>query len=178
MTAIRITLLGETDSVIEDGDTALSLRKDAPEPGATSHPEAADPATPQPRHRAIEIRRLDALSTEQAQGVSLYEVTVDGWLLRYRVEDEARVSLLERARRGSSAAKAHVRESVRARIPGRVTRIWVEAGQQVAAGERLLALEAMKMENEVRAPRAGTVTAVHVQPGQPVELNTELVTLD
>ena len=103
---------------------------------------------------------------------------MDGWILRYRVEDEARASLLERARRGGAAAKAHVREQVRARIPGRVTRVWVEPGQQVGAGERLLAIEAMKMENEVRAPRAGTIVTIHVEPGQPVELNSELVTLD
>ena len=46
---------------------------------------------------------------------------------------------------------------VKAQIPGRVVRLWVEEGDTVEAGQRLLAIEAMKMENEVRAPRAGTV---------------------
>ena len=48
----------------------------------------------------------------------------------------------------------------------------------VQAGERLLAIEAMKMENEVRAPRAGTVVSIRVQVGQPVELGSELLALD
>jgi biotin carboxyl carrier protein len=155
---IRITLLGDVDTVIaaaETNDSTVSLRKDD-----------------------LEIRALDPSAADVAAGQRLYEVTVDGWVLRYRVEDEARAALLERARRGGAAAKTHVREHVKARIPGRVTRVWVEPGQQVAGGERLLALEAMKMENEVRAPRSGTVVAIHVEPGQPVELNSELVTLD
>jgi pyruvate carboxylase subunit B len=162
MRPVRVTLLSDIDLVMpaaETGDEELSLRKD-------------DPAT------GPEIRAIDTPTGERAAGQRLYEVTVNVWNLRYRVEDEERAALLERARRGGAAAKTHVREHVRARIPGRVTRVWVEPGQHVAAGEHLLALEAMKMENEVRAPRAGTVVAVHVQPGQPVELNSELVTLD
>jgi biotin carboxyl carrier protein len=174
---IRVTLLGEIDSIMDEDQVALSLRKDVAADDATFEPPNPGRASA-PRPSITEIRPLDQSPTERAQGARLYEVTVRGWILRYRVEDEARATLLERARRGGSAAKAHVRESIRARIPGRVTRIWVEAGQEVAAGERLLALEAMKMENEVRAPRAGTVVSIHVEPGQPVELNMELVTLD
>ena len=158
MSEVRITLLDEVETVMQTDDTAVSLRKDL--------------------WSEMDIRALEASASERAAGQRLCEVTVDGWILRFRVEDEARASLLERAHRGGAAAKTHVREQVRARIPGRVTRIWVKPGQQVTAGERLLALEAMKMENEVRAPRAGTVVTIHIEPGQPVELNSELVTLD
>jgi biotin carboxyl carrier protein len=55
-----------------------------------------------------------------------------------------------------------------------VVRIQAEVGQQVARGETLLILEAMKMELPVRAPADGTVTAVNciegdlVQPGLPL----------
>ena len=103
---------------------------------------------------------------ERAAGQARYEVTIDGWVLQVRAEPQARAALRERARRGCRGhAPAHVREVVRARIPGRVVRLWVEPGQQVEAGERLLAVEAMKMENEVRAPRAGTVASISVQAG-------------
>lgn len=59
---------------------------------------------------------------------------------------------------------------VKAPIPGLVTRILIEPGMQVTAGQPLLLLEAMKMANEVRAPRAGTVAQVHVKPGQNITL--------
>jgi biotin carboxyl carrier protein len=59
---------------------------------------------------------------------------------------------------------------VKAPIPGLITRIFVEAGDQVEIGQPVLVLEAMKMENEVCAPRAGTVKHVNVRPGQQVTL--------
>jgi acetyl/propionyl-CoA carboxylase alpha subunit len=57
---------------------------------------------------------------------------------------------------------------VKAPIPGLIARILVAPGQQVTAGDAVVVLEAMKMENEITATVSGTVTAVHVQPGQTV----------
>lgn len=138
----------------------------------------AEPRSGPSRPGDPEVRALQPSPEERAAGQSRYEVTIDGWVLQVRAEPAARAELRERARRGAGAARAHVREVVRARIPGRIVRIWVEPGQQVGAGERLLAVEAMKMENEVRAPRAGVVASVAVKVGQPVELGSELVALD
>lgn len=67
---------------------------------------------------------------------------------------------------------------VTAPIPGLISQVSVKEGDTVAAGDRLLILEAMKMENEIRAPQAGTVWAVHVVPGQTVEQGTLLVKLE
>ena len=53
-------------------------------------------------------------------------------------------------------------------MPGRVLKLLVEPGQEVAAGEPLVVVEAMKMENEVTAPRAGIVLALSVAPGSAV----------
>ncbi len=53
----------------------------------------------------------------------------------------------------------------------------VEAGDTVVAGQRLLAVEAMKMENELRSPRAGTVERVAAAVGQTVELGDPLVVI-
>jgi oxaloacetate decarboxylase alpha subunit len=154
---LRLTVLGDPDRVAE-----LAGEPD---------PNASNGFPP-------EVRSLTPTAEERAAGQARYEVTIDGWVLEVRVEQAARAALLERARRGAAATRAHVREVGRARIPGRVVRLWVEPGQVVAAGERLLAVEAMKMENEVRAPRAGTVVSIAVAVGQPVELGSELVTLD
>ena len=76
-------------------------------------------------------------------------------------EPAERAALRERATRLSAAARAR-RPADRSRpsIPGRVARVWVTAGAEVEAGDRLLSIEAMKMENEIRAPHAGTVLSV------------------
>jgi biotin carboxyl carrier protein len=63
---------------------------------------------------------------------------------------------------------------LKAPIPGLITQVMVSMGQEVEAGQPLLVLEAMKMENELRAPRAGIVSALHVSPGQTVGRNEVL----
>ena len=62
-------------------------------------------------------------------------------------------------------------------MPGVVVRIVVSEGDSVAAGDVLLVVEAMKMENEYKSPIDGTVAAVHVVQGQALEANTLLVTV-
>ena len=65
-------------------------------------------------------------------------------------------------------------ETIAAPMPGNILRIEVTAGQAVKAGQILLILEAMKMENEIVAPRAGTLTKVHVQKGAVVNTGDPL----
>jgi acetyl-CoA carboxylase, biotin carboxyl carrier protein len=55
---------------------------------------------------------------------------------------------------------------------------FVEVGSRVAAGDKLLLVEAMKTFNEILAPRAGTVTAVYVEDGQPVEFGEQLMLIE
>ncbi len=57
---------------------------------------------------------------------------------------------------------------ITAPMPGRVLSLWVKPGQSVAAGDRLLVLEAMKMEHRIVAPRAATVSALYVAEGDQV----------
>jgi biotin carboxyl carrier protein len=49
------------------------------------------------------------------------------------------------------------RQQLVAPMPGKIVRVLVAAGQQVAAGQGLLVIEAMKMQNEIRSPKSGTV---------------------
>ena len=67
---------------------------------------------------------------------------------------------------------------VGAPIPGAVDSIAVEVGQQVVPGERLLVMEAMKMQNSVNSPIAGKITQLLVQPGQSVEAKDLLVVIE
>lgn len=67
---------------------------------------------------------------------------------------------------------------VKAPIPGLITAIAVQVGDTVTAGQRLLVLEAMKMENEILAPRAGTVTQVSVHQGKSVVLDELIIEIE
>ena len=121
--------------------------------------------------------QVSRLSGEAGSSTARYEVVVDGWRFEVAVEPARHSELRERAARAAAEHGQAAQLTLRAQIPGRVTRVWVAAGQQVEQDERLLAVEAMKMENEVRASRAGTVEKVHVEAGATVERNDPLVTL-
>jgi pyruvate carboxylase subunit B len=54
-------------------------------------------------------------------------------------------------------------------MPGRVVAVLAEAGQEVKAGQGIVVLEAMKMQNEILAEHDGILKALFVQPGQAVE---------
>jgi biotin carboxyl carrier protein len=62
-------------------------------------------------------------------------------------------------------------------MPATVVAIKVDAGQEVAAGDLLVMLEAMKMELPIRAPRDATVAAVHCVEGQMVQPDQNLIDL-
>jgi len=59
--------------------------------------------------------------------------------------------------RRHGALEAEGRQQILAPMPGKIVRVLVAAGQQVNAGQGLLVIEAMKMQNEIRSPKSGTV---------------------
>lgn len=63
-------------------------------------------------------------------------------------------------------------------MPGIILNVLVKEGDQVNAGDAILVLEAMKMENEIHAPRAGTVKKIHVKEGSEVRAGSELIELE
>ena len=79
---------------------------------------------------------------------------------------------------GFSGAADTGHNEVRAPMPGLVLDVMVEAGQEVEAGDGLVVLEAMKMENELRAGAAGVVSSIHVAAGDAVGKNAILIELD
>jgi pyruvate carboxylase subunit B len=60
-------------------------------------------------------------------------------------------------------------------MPGTIIDIKVAIGDQVSAGDGVVVIEAMKMENEIQAPKAGTVTSVHIAKGDSVSPNETLI---
>ncbi|HVV25102.1 MAG TPA: acetyl/propionyl/methylcrotonyl-CoA carboxylase subunit alpha [Pseudonocardiaceae bacterium] len=80
-----------------------------------------------------------------------------------------------RRRAGGKATTAVSGDAVAAPMQGTIVKVAVADGQQVAAGELVVVLEAMKMENPVTAHKAGTVTALSVAPGDAVTQGTVLL---
>ena len=77
----------------------------------------------------------------------------------------------------AAAAVTAAGETVEAPMPGAILRVEVTQGQAVKAGDLLVVLEAMKMENEILAPRDGTVAQIVVQKGSTVETGSPLIVL-
>lgn len=106
-----------------------------------------------------------------------YKVTLNG--KTYEVEVEVgKVVLLDEYEACAPAPVAlSAGEPVNAPMPGNILRIDVKEGDKVKAGQTLLILEAMKMENEIAAPKDGTVVQIATSKGAVVETGTPLIVL-
>ena len=127
----------------------------------------------------IEASRVRAgeASEKEARGV---EVEVNGKLFRVRVYgaggDEERAR--PRRKGGVTQRVAMGGGAVVAPMQGTIVRVLVDEGQEIAAGEAVCLLEAMKMESEIRAQRSGRVARVLVGAGETVRAGEPLVVLE
>lgn len=180
-----VTLHGETVEVelglTRDGKSSARIhRRDGPTAGRT-HPGGAASAS----DHALELRPIagldrcavvvdgavrDVLLAEDAHGM---HVTVAGRRFDCAVEDER-----ERAAHLAVAAGPKGPVTVRAPMPGIVRAVLVQPGDTVKAGQPLVILEAMKMENELRADHAGTVRDVKASVGSPVDGGATLLVIE
>jgi len=78
----------------------------------------------------------------------------------------------------NAAVHGHDRETILASMPGKIVRILVQPGETVTAGQGVIVVEAMKMQNEMKARRAGRVTAVPVREGETVAAGAILATIE
>jgi len=92
------------------------------------------------------------------------------------------ISIRDRTLQVTEAAKLKADPAqpgqIGAPIPGVVSTVAVQLNQQLKKGERLLVMEAMKMQSTVYAPVAGTVKQLLVQPGQQVEAKELLLVIE
>lgn len=129
----------------------------------------------------LDGRALEADAVEVAPGT--YSILLDGRALEVCVQpagDAVRVHaggeeflaevLDPRAWRGKRGGVLELegRQQIIAPMPGKVVRLLVKAGDTVEAGQGLLVVEAMKMQNEIRAPKTGKVERLTVSEGQAV----------
>ena len=81
-------------------------------------------------------------------------------------------------KRRGAGADGGGRASLAAPMPGKVVRVLVAEGDHVAAGQGIVVVEAMKMQNEMKSPRDGVVTSIAVQTGDSVNAGTVLATIE
>ena len=78
----------------------------------------------------------------------------------------------------SGSRHDHGAVDIIAPMPGKVVRVLVEAGAAVTAGNSILVVEAMKMQNELKTPKTGTVISIHAEPGATVNAGDVLAVID
>jgi biotin carboxyl carrier protein len=101
------------------------------------------------------------------------EVTVGARAYEVRLADPKRL-------RGAGSAGAHDagRAQIKAPMPGKVVRVLVEAGQAVEAGQGVVVVEAMKMQNELKSPKAGAVAELRAEAGATVNAGDVLAVIE
>jgi biotin carboxyl carrier protein len=124
------------------------------------------------RSLLIEGRQFEVSVTRQGEG--RYSVRHLGSIEEVVVLDP----LTYLAEQGEPGRKDAGPQQVEAYMPGRVVAVLVQEGDAVEAGQGLIVLEAMKMENEIQAEHAAVVTRVFVTPGQRVEGGDPLFELE
>ena len=126
------------------------------------------------RHLIVDGRSVPVIVEEGDEPAS-WSVRVAGRRFDVEVLDERARAIREVT---GSSRSAQGPRPVRAPMPGLVVRLEVEVGEAVAAGQGIVIVEAMKMENELKADAAGIVSKIHTEPGHVVEKGTILVEFD
>lgn len=121
-------------------------------------------------NRSIEVS-VRSQPANRENGRRQYVVSTRGRSIFAEVRDS------RSRRRNEAGAAGDAPLDVAAPMPGRVARLQVSEGAQVAKGDGLVVIEAMKMQNELRAARAGTIEKVYVKEGEGVEMAALLMRL-
>ena len=109
-----------------------------------------------------------------------YTITVNGVAYDVTVEEKngGVVSAPKAVEKSAPAAAKEGNVAVSAPMPGKILAVKAKEGDSVKAGDVLLVLEAMKMENDIVAPQDGVVASINVKVGDSVESGAKLASLN
>ncbi|HET6812316.1 MAG TPA: biotin carboxylase N-terminal domain-containing protein [Acidimicrobiales bacterium] len=139
-----------------------------------------------PARIEVDGREVPDLAVDTA-GPELVELVDGGVLRRMRVQvvgadvfvdGPGRSLVLRAVPRFTEGEHEHVAGSLVAPMPGKVVRVEVAAGTEVAAGQVLAVIEAMKMEHQIVSPEAGVVSEVQVAVGDMVDVGQVVAVVD
>lgn len=132
------------------------------------------------RSLVVDARMLQAGVMSLVVEGRQYRCVLDGdgvWIGGRRFGFEVNDPRSIQGRRGAGAGTAGPR-AVKAPMPGRVVRVLVAVGEQVAEQQGVVVIEAMKMQNELKSPKAGTVIRVAVAVGDAVGAGEVMVMVE
>ncbi len=118
--------------------------------------------------RSFEVRLREPADGPRCNGV--YQVAIATADLRIEVRDH-------RTKARTAGSPPDGPHEIVAPMPGRIVKLLIAEGKKVEAGDGLLVIEAMKMQNELRAPRAGCIERIYVREGDGVESGAKLARL-
>lgn len=104
-----------------------------------------------------------------------YTINVSGF--DYKVKVKERIDRLIDDL-GFLKSQKHSVKEIKSPMPGLVVQIFVEAGQEVNGGDKLLSLEAMKMENIIKSPGSGVIKTISATKGSTVDKNQILISFE
>ncbi|HVO97229.1 MAG TPA: biotin/lipoyl-containing protein [Bryobacteraceae bacterium] len=124
-----------------------------------------------------------------SSGPGIFSVLIDGHsyqatlLAPGSIQVEGRTYSVEvfdprELRARSAAGLSHGRQNIAAPMPGKVVRLLVAPGDAVEAGQGLIVVEAMKMQNEMKSPKAGVVVEVKTSDGATVAAGEILIVIE
>ncbi|ENM5734105.1 sodium-extruding oxaloacetate decarboxylase subunit alpha [Vibrio mimicus] len=143
------------------------------------NPDAFEPA---PGKELAPVAAPVPVATQTVAGIETYSVKVDGVVYDVEVGPQGQLtSVVPTAQKAApqavAATNSQSAEAVAAPLAGTIFKIEVEQGTEVAEGDVLIVLEAMKMETEIRAARGGVVHELHVKEGDSVRVGASLLSL-
>ncbi|PNM57447.1 oxaloacetate decarboxylase subunit alpha [Vibrio mimicus] len=143
------------------------------------NPDAFEPA---PGKELTPVAAPIPVATQTVAGIETYSVKVDGVVYDVEVGPQGQLtSVVPTAQKAApqavAATNSQSAEAVAAPLAGTIFKIEVEQGTEVAEGDVLIVLEAMKMETEIRAARDGVVHELHVKEGDSVRVGASLLSL-
>lgn len=123
-------------------------------------------------HLCFEYRERKFHCVVTRRNKNKYTMLINGVEYTFSVES---VSSYLRKKMLSKEAENLSELSINAPMPGKITAVYVEPGNEVNAGDTLFTLEAMKMQNEILSPVKGQVKEVKIKQGEIVVKNDELI---
>ena len=160
---LKINGAEQTIDVVAPAPACRFQLADAPERGA--HVESPEPGV---YSVLMDGRSYDAYVEETPNGLV---VSLQGYHFEIEARDPRRWS------RKAAGSGGEGVQTIMSPMPGKVVRVLVAAGDTVEAGQGIVVVEAMKMQNEMKAPRAGTVLSLPAKEGATVAAGEVLATI-
>jgi biotin carboxyl carrier protein len=130
--------------------------------------EGATVTEPQPGAYSV----LTAEGRSYEVRVSADEITIGPYRFKYEIDDP------RQWKRSGGGAGAQGSASIVAPMPGKAIRVLVSVGDEVAEGQGIVVVEAMKMQNEMKTPRAGRVASILVKGNDSVNAGAVLAVIE